>query len=447
MKKISSFIYTLLLFSIFINLVATFKVNAAPTAPTIDAEGVVLLDGTTGQVLYGKNEDTKFEPASTTKVMTALIVLENTKLDDKVTIGKNPPFQEGSSIGLKENEVFTVEELLLGLMLESGNDCALALAEHVSGTEEEFAKAMTQKAKELGAVNTTFKNSSGLHEEGHVTTAHDLALIMAEASKNSDFLKITETISKKLSPSVLDGAERWVNNGNLILNKNSKYYYPYAIAAKKGYTPEAKFTNVAAAKKNGQTLVAAVLKHTNQYGTFSDLGSLLDYGFNNYELSKVYEEGDSVGSVTLPDGENINLLISKDIYYSRANSETNNLKASVKYDTPNIERTSINRGDTLTKAKIFVNNTEIATVNLVADKNWSETPQEIATNLVENNKNKIIISIVVFLVLFVMYRRRIAKMKKRRALRQKYLYYHKNNNLRPKNVNRKNTNQRNRGYR
>ena len=167
---------TLFISSIFasLNLVKA----SATELPPVYSEGAVLMDGKTGKILYAKNEHNQYEPASTTKVMTALVVLDKVKLTDKVTIGEKPPLVDGSAIGIQKGEVYTVEELMLGLLLESGNDCAEALAEYVAGSNEVFATLMNAKAKELGALNTNFKNPSGLHEDGHVSTAYDLALIL-----------------------------------------------------------------------------------------------------------------------------------------------------------------------------------------------------------------------------------------------------------------------------
>ena len=169
-------------------------------APSIIADSAVIIDADTGQIIYSKNADKKYFPASTTKVMTALVVLENSNLHDIVKIGKNPPFAEGSSIGLKEGEEFSIETLLTGLLLESGNDCAEALAEHIAGSTENFAKLMNKKAEEIGCKNTVFKNPSGLPNPDHVTTAYDLSLILREAIKYNDFVRISSILTKKLPP-------------------------------------------------------------------------------------------------------------------------------------------------------------------------------------------------------------------------------------------------------
>lgn len=414
MKKFYSFTYKLLLITLLSTLTLSNVVFAKTSPPIINAQGIVLLDATTGQVLYSKNPDTQFEPASTTKVLTGLIVLENAKLDEKVTVGKNPPFAEGSSIGLREGEVITVEELLLGLFLESGNDCAEALAEHISGTKEKFAELMNKRAKELGATNSCFKNPSGLHESGHVTTAHDLSLIMREAIKKPDYLRLSQTMTKQL-----DAAERWVNNGNLILNKNSKYYYKYSVAAKKGFTPEAKFTNVAVAKKDGQTLIASVLKHENQYDSFKDLGYLFDYGFENFTLSKIYSEGDEIETVSLPNEESLNLLIGTDVYYSVAKEKEATLQKSIKYNPVSIGSSTFKRGETITKAQVSIDGKEISTVDLVSSRDWQPTKSQVVSNVLKDNLVTIICIIIAILILFIFIRRNKIKRKRQQDFRRK----------------------------
>ena len=187
----------LLLLFICTTIISNIAITKANAAPYLEAQGVVLMDGKSGEILYSQNADVQYEPASITKVMTAIVVLENTNLNDNVTIGENPPMVDGSALGIREGEVYTVEELLLAMLLESANDCAEALAEFVSGSNAEFGMLMTERAKELGCTNTVFKNPSGLSEEGHLTTANDMAKIMQFALTFDDFINISRTISLK----------------------------------------------------------------------------------------------------------------------------------------------------------------------------------------------------------------------------------------------------------
>ena len=178
MKRYFKFLSMLLLF-----LCIPLTVHAETAKPEINAQGCALIDASSGTILYGKNEDCTFEPASTTKVMTALVVLDKCKLTDEVTIQENFTSVDGTAIGLLKGDVVTVHDLLLGLLMESGNDCANELAYHVSGSIDSFAQLMNEKAKELGATATSFRNPSGLPDPEHLTTPHDLALFLREAIK------------------------------------------------------------------------------------------------------------------------------------------------------------------------------------------------------------------------------------------------------------------------
>lgn len=238
--------------------------SAALEPPDVNAEGCALLDASTGKVLFGKNEEKQFEPASTTKVMTAIVVLEKCNLDDIVTVNKNFTEIDGTAVGLLKGDKLTVNDLLHGMLLESGNDCAEALAEHVSGSISEFSKLMNDKAKELGALNTNFQNPSGLPQPQNLTTAHDLALFMREAIKNADFMKITNDPTYTIN--LINDSSRplLVNNKDYLINKASRYYYPYAISGKNGYTTVSNHTYVAAAQNGDQKLVAAYLNAENK---------------------------------------------------------------------------------------------------------------------------------------------------------------------------------------
>lgn len=208
------------------------SVQAETQPPQINAEGCALIDASTGQVLYGKNEEKVLEPASTTKVMTAIITLEKCKLDDEVTVQEDFTKIDGTAVGLLKGDVVTVRDLLLGLLLESGNDCANALADHISGSTEAFSKLMNEKAKELGALHTNFKNPSGLPDPEHTTTAHDLALFLREAINNKDYVQLSTTPNYTITLKNNPSKTIVLNNKNYMINKNSRYYYPFALCGK-----------------------------------------------------------------------------------------------------------------------------------------------------------------------------------------------------------------------
>ncbi|SFU66427.1 D-alanyl-D-alanine carboxypeptidase [Clostridium sp. DSM 8431] len=412
------FIFILSVLSLIFFFVPTYaKATSAPA--TLNSNGAVLMDATTGQVLYSKNGDQQFFPASTTKVLTALVVLENSKLDDLVTIGVNPPHADGTSAGIRTGEQYTVDELLHGLLMHSGNDCAEALAEHVSGSTESFAKLMNSKAKELGATGSNFENPSGLPDDKHVTTAHDLALFMKEAIKNSDFIRITRTLTFDFRPSNLDGNVIHLVNGNHIIDPNyPQYYYKYAVSAKKGYTTVAHFTNVTSAEKDGHTLIVSLLNGPGMQQAYDDSKNLFEYGFNNFTLQKIVSEGDEVGFFTLSDETKVPLLASKDVYYCVNNSDKNSLKTDFKFNTPEKvnAKSIISRGQSLTKCTVKINNNDYEKIELVSGINHNNNTGLNSQNIVSNNKNELIIAGSILAIAFVI---RIINVKRRRRRRMR----------------------------
>ena len=286
------------LFSLFLCLclsigVFTIRALAAPEWPSdvsIQADGGIVMDADTGTVLYGKNMDQQYYPASITKILTALIVLERCDLDEMVSFSHDDVYNVeagSSSAGIDEGDVLTVRDCLYALMLASANESANALACHVSGSREEFAKLMNEKAASLGCTGSHFANPSGLNDENHYTTAHDMALIAREAIKNPEFLAINGTRSYKLAPTKRTPDGGYVANHHKMLNKNESVYYPGAFAGKTGYTSLAGNTLVTCAKKDGMTLIAVVLNgHQSHY---SDTKAMFDFAFRNFQSLKAVD--------------------------------------------------------------------------------------------------------------------------------------------------------------
>lgn len=284
----------------FIILSSGFKVNCLELKPTkkversgnsvskkggkvwVAADSAVLMDGKTGEILYSKNMDTAYPPASTTKIMTALLTLENCKLEDIVTIGKNPPKTDGNNICLIEDEQFTVKDLLHALILESANDCANALAEHISGSVEKFAIRMNERAKELGCKSTNFMNPSGLYHKSHKSSAKDMALIMMELTKHSEFTDIATTMSYSIPSTNKTVRERSIPNRNRLLIKNSGFYYEGCIGGKTGYTIQSKHSYVASAIRDDRQLIVALV-HDKEKKFYSDTIRLFNYGFSKFK--------------------------------------------------------------------------------------------------------------------------------------------------------------------
>lgn len=253
------------------------SVNASVKAPSVSAEGAVLVDGSSRRVIYEKNSDKRLYPASTTKIMTALVTLETLDElglgpDSKVIVPVEAAGVEGSSLYLKAGEKLSLEELLYGLMLQSGNDSAEAIAVCVGGTREAFVEKMNLKAEQLGCSGTHFVNPSGLFDENHYTTAGDLAIIAAEAMEREDFREIV-------------GAQKWESEetDRSFVNKNKTVFnYEGGNGVKIGFTKKSGRTLVASAERDGTELIAVVLRDGNW---FNDAYALMDYGF------EIMEEG------------------------------------------------------------------------------------------------------------------------------------------------------------
>lgn len=252
------------------------------------AESAILLDFTTGKILFEKNAHIPKPPASTTKIMTALIALERGDLNQEIVTSPNASHIGGSSIYLKPGDKYKLEEMLYGLMLSSGNDAAVAVAENLAGSEEQYAAWMTEKAKLLGARATTFLNSSGMPKPGHFSTAYDLAIITRYALNNPLFEKIVKTKQHSLICPPPDN-ERILNNHNKLL-----WRYQYADGVKTGYTREAGRCLVASATRNGHRLIAVVL---NSKKTYEDVQKMFEYGFQKYQLLNVVSTLEKLGEI------------------------------------------------------------------------------------------------------------------------------------------------------
>ena len=238
----------------------------------------VVIEQSSRRVLLDEGMNTKCYPASTTKVLTALVVLNELPLDKVVTVPKKAEGVEGSSIYLRAGQKITVEDLLFGLMLRSGNDAATALAIETSGSVEKFAELMNETAKELGANNSNFVNPHGLHDDEHYTTAYDLALITAAAYENSDFVRIASSKKAKIT---IDGEAHYIGNKNKMLT-----LYEGANGVKTGYTKNSGRCLVSGALRNDMQLITVVLNYNDMW---NDSIRMLNYGFDNYEMTS-YEE-------------------------------------------------------------------------------------------------------------------------------------------------------------
>ncbi len=255
----------------------------------IQSTSAILISPQNSKVIYEKNAYEKFYPASTTKILTAIIVLEMLDLNELVKVSHKAANINGTKVGLYENSLYTVEDLLYGLLLNSGNDCAIALTEHISGSESNFANLMNKKARSIGAQYSNFTNSSGLHNDNHYTCAYDLSKILAYAIKNKKFVEISTSKSHNILGT--NGDFFNICNQNQLLLKNGKYYYKHAILGKTGFTTPAQYTFAASARNNNVDLIAVALKAKSKDEYLKDIISLFNYGFNKIKkISITLEE-------------------------------------------------------------------------------------------------------------------------------------------------------------
>ncbi|WP_044876391.1 D-alanyl-D-alanine carboxypeptidase family protein [Paenibacillus sp. IHBB 10380] len=281
--------------------------KAIPTMAT-HAQAAALIDVTSGRLLYSSHGDEELRIASLTKIMTAIVAIEYGQLHKPVSVGKNAYAKEGSSIYLKLGEQMSLEHMLYGLMLRSGNDAATAIAEHIGGSEEGFVLLMNTKAEELGLQHTQFRNPHGLDAEGHYSSANDLATLTAYAMHNDTFKEIVKTPVKKVPNPNESWDYKWDNKNKMLR------FYDGADGVKTGYTKKALRCLVSSATRNGQQLVAVTI---NDGDDWNDHGKMLDYGFAYYPLQTLLEQGQKV--------EGHNLIVGQKLSYPLATGEENAL--------------------------------------------------------------------------------------------------------------------------
>ncbi len=255
--------------------------------PEVAAEGAVLLNAATGEVLFGKNQDKQFYPASITKVMTALLTIEHCSLNEVVTFSESATtnLESGAvALGVSAGDQLTVEQSLYGLLLKSANEIGNGLAEHVSGSVSAFADLMNAKAAELGCKNTHFANPHGLNNENHKTTPYDMALILRAAVANDTFRKIDTTTSYEF-PAIKNAAAHTITMGHKMMYPTDSRYYEGIIGGKTGYTSKAGNTLVTAVERDGVRLIAVVMKASGTH--YTDTKAMLDYGFALHAAGKI----------------------------------------------------------------------------------------------------------------------------------------------------------------
>ena len=357
-------------------LCLTLKGTAlAGTEPEVKALGAVLMEAESGRVLWEKNAEAPLPNASTTKIMTCLIALESGMLDDTVTVSPNAASKPETRMGLSAGEKIKLRDLLYPMMLESANDAAVAVAEHIAGSEEEFCDMMDERAIEIGATDTDFETANGLDRDGHHSTAMDMALITAYALENEDFREIISAPSATVKS---DRRTYTVANKDRLLKE-----YDGAIGVKTGFTGLAGQCFVGAAKRDGMTLISVVLGSgwgsSGKERKWIDTKNLLNYGFENFELYTLAEAGDFASEVSVKGAyeDNVVTEISKKVVMPLTVEERMGIKTKI--NVPMEINAPIEKGQTVGELSFLsadgeiLAKTDIIAAGEAAEKDFKST--------------------------------------------------------------------------
>lgn len=397
--------------------VDTNKIQGWPQAADIASDTGILMDADTGTVLFDKGGDQQRYPASITKIMTLLVAVENSSMDEQVTFtetGVRNVAADSSNINSKVGEVMTMQDCLHALMIISANDAAAQIAEHVGGTEQNFIDMMNQRAAEIGCTNTHFTNSSGLPDENHYSSAKDMALIFREGLKNKDFRSVLGDADYTIQPTNMTSDKRVMHTHHPMFAPESDIYYPGCIGGKTGFTNLAAHTLVTAVEQNGTTYIAVVMHGVELSTCCLDSKALFDYGFGNFTKTAV--DG---GSVILPKGMDVNALTTKSessngkietVYYAgdhQVGTSTVDEMAATATPTPETAA-SETTGDTLDQSGESDNNEISGTSSSEVSQNSKSTrdTQSTTTGKVSETKGvpalrKILLMIMAAMVLIL----------------------------------------------
>lgn len=346
MKKLCCLVLTIFIFCFGINVKAE-DLNLAQ-----NAKSAILMEASTGEVIFEKNSHEKLHPASMTKMMSMLLILENIEKgvinwDDIVTVSSNASSMGGSQILLETNEQMSVSDLFKGIAVASGNDAVVAMAEKIAGTEEEFVNMMNKRANELGLTDTNFKNCHGLDDANHYSSASDMAKIAMELVKHEKLFEYTSIYEDYLR----EGTDRkfWLVNTNKLVR-----FYSGADGLKTGYTGEAGFCLTATAKRNGMRIIAVVMGEPDSKTRTSDVSSMLDYAFAQYETETFLSTESILDTININKGkkEYVNIVPKENV--TILNKKTDNKKNA----TYNLEmydmKLPLKKGDTVGKLSVYV---------------------------------------------------------------------------------------------
>lgn len=332
----------------------------------LNAKSALLIEASTGKILYEKNKDEKYAPASMTKMMSLLLIMENIdnrnlRMDEVIRVSKNASSMGGSQIFLEENEEMTVEELLKGITIGSANDATVALAERIGGTEDAFVELMNKKAKELGLKNTNFKNATGLDEANHYSSAHDMAIIAKELVKHKRILEFSSIYETYLRQNT--DKKFWLVNTNKLVR-----FYPGVDGLKTGYTEEAGYCLTATINKDNMRVIAVVMGEETSNIRNQEVSALIDYAYNLYQKEVYVTKEEVIDTVKIEKGkeEYANIVVLNEV--SAINKKGHKM-GEISYETDIKKlKAPIKRGEVVGKLTIKEDNKIITTVDLTTDK-------------------------------------------------------------------------------
>ena len=356
----------LLIFLLIISLLPITNLQAIENDITPNASGAILIDADSKQILYDKNADKKLFPASTTKIMTMIIMFEainNKKIsfDDQVTTSKYAASMGGSQVYLEEGENMSLEDMFKSIAIASANDASVAVSEYIAGSTNKFVEMMNQKAKELNLKNTHFENVTGLHDNNHYTCPYDLAMMASYLIKigGNKLLSVTSLYDSYIREDTKQSF--WLVNTNKLLK-----LYDGVDGLKTGYTKEAGYCLVTTANRDGQRLVGVVMKESEPKKRNEEMCNLLDYGFNNYKREIIYKKDSIIEKhvVDKMDNLTINVVCKEDIAYIKAKANDQKYTTKIVYKDNLLP---VKKGDIVATLTVLCDDKEITSYNLYSD--------------------------------------------------------------------------------
>lgn len=358
MKKI----YLLLLFFLIPLNVSADELNLAE-----NAKSAIMIEATTGEILYKKNEKERLAPASMTKIMSLILIMENIesgklKWNDIVVTSNYASSMGGSQVFLKPNEIMSVEDLVKAICVASANDATVAMAEKIAGTEKTFVKLMNDKAKELGAVNTNFVNSTGLPAKDHYSTAYDMSIMAKELIRHEKILSFTKIYEDYLRKNTSNSF--WLVNTNKLVR-----FYDYIDGLKTGFTDDAGYCLTATGKKGNMRLITVVMKEDNTDNRTKDTIAMMDYGFNMYSVKNIISKDNKIGNIYINLGKEEYADISslEDINIVNSNQD-NEAKFTYEIETDNVTA-PLSKGSVVGKITVYKDGKYFNSSDLIITKN------------------------------------------------------------------------------